>query len=562
MTRSLREIRNRYQITMDKGLVMVRLSGALLVLCVIYWVTSLLAPDTHRVGFTPVALSLVLSATFFLTLVILIWMQFRPRTAIASTFIPIQLTWDVISATGLVYLTGGLRSGFTSLYGFTVLLTALWMGQKAARLMLLMCLCTLAVVGVGLAMFWIPVPPDQSALRYVLTRQELIALLAINATALLMVGLLSEQLTKRLATTQGQLEQARAEVHELTRLNQVIFESLSTGLITTDTHWRLTSVNPAAAQLIGAPADKLIGTSFSTYFKLQEQPADIRSDMDRMHGYLIKVDGSERTIGYTHNSLLADQGHVFIFRDLTEILKLREQSAQSQKLAAMGQVAAQLAHEIRNPLTSISGSVQLVLESSTLADDERKLLDLVRREVERLNDLVTTMLNVGKPQAMRPTHHDISEVLSEVVMMAQHGLLTSKRVTLESHCEGRLTIHADPDQMKQVLWNLIKNAVSMSPEAGKVVVSINQIGQRVHITVQDDGPGFPSQDKVDVFAPFVSLRKLGTGLGLTWVKQIVEAHGGSIQLDNRRTHDGSVLGALVRIELPLGTPRILEQAVS
>ncbi len=252
-------------------------------------------------------------------------------------------------------------------------------------------------------------------------------------------------------------------------------------------------------------------------------------------------------LGYSRTPLVDSSGRsLLLFQDLTEIQELRDAAQRAERLAALGHMAAGLAHEIRNPLGSIRGSVQLVREAQELSDEDATLLDLVQGEVLRLNELVSTMLAVGRPPTPQPADVDLGELVREVRTLVDRDeeLRGSKAVAVEA--VSPLPIEADPDALRQVVWNLVKNALEASPERGVVTVRAREgDDDTVVLEVEDQGSGIPESEREKLFDMFYSKRARGIGLGLALVHQLVGSHEGTIVVT-----DGADGGALMRVTLP------------
>ena len=213
----------------------------------------------------------------------------------------------------------------------------------------------------------------------------------------------------------------------------------------------------------------------------------------------------------------------------------------------MGRLATGLAHEIRNPLSSISGSVEMVREGNALSPEDGRLLGIVISEVERLNSLVTTMLQVGRPSQIQTEAIDLRSIASDVAAVARGEATASNGLRIqETSPDEPVIVTVDPDRMRQVIWNLVKNAVQASPHRGTVEVrtGMDENG-RAYLEIADEGPGIGTAQRERLFDMFYSGRSHGVGLGLALVKQIVDQHKGTIEILDR---EGP--GTCFRITLP------------
>ena len=212
-------------------------------------------------------------------------------------------------------------------------------------------------------------------------------------------------------------------------------------------------------------------------------------------------------------------------------------AARVERLAELGRIAAWLAHEIRNPLGSISGSIELLRESASLSEEERHLCAIVTREAKRLNALVGDMLDLSKPKSPMPRDVELALVAQEVVALSRSAHRAAEggvSVRYEGETKGA-HVHCDPDQMRQVLWNLLRNALDVSPPESSVTVRVLKLDGRVRLDVEDAGPGLSAEAKPRIFDAFYSNRAHGAGIGLAVVKRIVDDHaaqGASIEVEN------------------------------
>ena len=466
-----------------------------------------------------------------------------------------QVACDLVLTTALVYITGGPGSGFTFLYGVAVLTAAMVIGPGAARYSGASAVLLFTGLTVGLALGWITAPPDQPQDAYHLAATELTYASLLNVLGLLLVTLLAAGLSARLLSAGGQLRRAEASAASLARLNTDIVRSLTSGLITTDRAGRIQTINPAAVEMLGTDPFSPLGEPVSRFL-----PLDIAACLERgAHGDVsatreealaTRPDDTQFPVGFSLNALTDVSGHLrgglVVFQDLSEIVRLREAAARGERLAVLGRLSAGLAHEIRNPLSSISGSVQLVRGSQQLDEDDRRLLGIVLREVERLDDLVSTMLLVGRPREPLRRQHDIRTLVSEVVEMARRGPALDAGV--EMHAElpkAPVTAWVDADQLRQVLWNLVKNALQASPHGAEVRVCAASSGDSAVLKVIDQGRGINEQQRERIYDMFHSERTHGAGIGLALVRQIIDAHHGRIDIESEQNQ-----GATFVVTLP------------
>lgn len=478
--------------------------------------------------FTPRFLLGLIVGTYVVTLAFALWL---PRTQRLHALATAQVGWDLLLTTGLVYVGGGAASGFTFLYGSTVLLAAIVIGPTASRLTTVASLVLYVALALALTNDWVDHPRDQPAERYLLAPADATFTVLVNILGLLLVAFLATSLAGRLHQAGGRLREATAQAARLARLHEDIIRSLSSGLVTTDTEHAVRTINPAGLEILRVAREEAIGRRIDAFF------ADVLtspSGQSRSEGVGIRPDGSRFPLGYSKTALLNVEGErtgdLFLFQDLTELVELRRAAERAERLAALGRLAAALAHEIRNPLGSISGSVQLVREAPDMSTEDRRLLGIVLREVDRLNDLVSTMLQVGRPAPPTRTTTELVALTSEVVEVARrdHRTATTRiAVRCPSH---EVLASIDGDQIRQVVWNLLSNALTHAPAGSLVQIEVREEADAALWTIEDEGPGVPAEARGQLFDMFYSKRPHGVGLGLALVEQIVRAHGGEVRV--------------------------------
>lgn len=478
--------------------------------------------------FTPRFLLAAIIATYCACLGFVYWL---PRSRHLSQVAASQVGWDVALTTALVYVGGGAASGFSFLYGAAVLMAALVVGPQAARLTMMASLVAYVALALSLTNGWLSHPPDQPHERYILAPADATFTILVNILGLLLVAFLASNLASRLRQAGGQLREATAQAAELARLNEDIIRSLSSGLLTTDSERIVRTINPAGLEIFRVTSADIVGRSVLSFFLIDEQALD---DQVRHEGSGKRADGARFPLGFSKTALVNAQGErtgeLFLFQDLTELTELRMAAERAERLAALGRLAAALAHEIRNPLGSISGSVQLVRESGTLDQEDSKLLGIVLREVDRLNGLVSTMLQVGRAKIPERTRTPLLALTAEIVEVARRDHRNAT-TSIELRCpQHEIFASVDGDQIRQVIWNLLSNALTHAPDESVVQIEIREESTTVIWSVEDDGPGVPAEARGHLFDMFYSKRPHGIGLGLALVEQIVRAHGGDVQV--------------------------------
>lgn len=536
------------------------LGARLIIATVLLGATMYLALDAIRYGrFTPTFLLILISAIYGSSILFGVWLLRGKRDQVVAIAIT---TLDVLLITGLVYLTGGAGSIFSFLYGALILTAALTLGTGAAYFTAAASLALYFSQAVALNVGWLLPPPDQPLSQYVLSSRDFQLALVSNIVGITAVALLATNLARRAQVVGARLAEAEQSAARLERLNDDIVRSIASGVITADDDGRILGVNPAAREMLRDRHGALLGTSLANVLPdyAKERPSQPPKRADAVGR---RADGTKFPMGYTLSALMDADGNrtglLLAFQDLTEIKTLRDRAEKAQRLAVLGRLATGLAHEIRNPLSAISGSVEMVREGNSLSPEDTRLLGIVISEVERLNSLVTTMLQVGRPSQIQTETIDLRALANDVAAVARGEATTSNGLRIEESCPPEpIMVTVDPDRMRQVIWNLVKNAVQASPRKGTVEVRTGLDGHgQAYLEIADEGPGIGPAHRDRLFDMFYSGRSHGVGLGLALVKQIVDQHDGRIEILDRTGR-----GTCFRVTLPLGRRPVTTSAAA
>jgi two-component system sensor histidine kinase PilS (NtrC family) len=523
-----------------------RLGVATLLLGSTLW---LALENTHGTdSFTPRFLMALIAAIYGGSLASSVWLLRRRDHARVAT---LQVGLDLVLTTGLVYITGGAGSGFSFLYGVAVLMAAMVLGPTPARVAGILALAMYTALIAGLSFGKLPPPADQAVDAYQMPASELAYAWLLNVFGLLLVTLLAGSLAARVWSAGGRLRLAEASAASLARLNEDIVRSLNSGLVTTDLNGRIRSINPAGLEILRAEFQGLLGEAVERHLPIEAFQSALRDGVVRAEGNARGADGGTFPVGFSLNALNnldgTSIGALILFQDLSEIVALRETAARGERLAVLGRLSAGLAHEIRNPLGSISGSVQLVKDSARLNQEDRNLLGIVLREVERLDDLVSTMLLVGRPREPMRKPCDLRQLADDVVEITRRGPAADGDIGIDV-VRGDLPVMAwaDEDQIRQVMWNLLKNALQASPRGTVVRVGASVRAGFAVLEVSDQGRGIDHGQRTKIYDMFYSERTHGAGIGLALVRQIVDAHQGKIEIISEQSR-----GATFVVSLPM-----------
>lgn len=472
-----------------------------------------------------------------------------------------QLLFDTLLITPVIFLTGGLESIFSFLY-FWVILSASYLLYTPGAFYA----AALAGIGYGLlAMVEVqqvlPHFGDSPHLR--LDLSYVFYNVTINLFAFFLVAFLSSFLSEQLKKTRAELLSEQSTLRGLEKLHREIVENISSGIVTFDMQGRIIFLNRAAEAITGQVRGVLEGLQIESLFpgtleELREIPLDEDAILrpSRWERPFVRKDRSRLYLGFQSSQLKDPAGQrvgtILILEDLTRIRRLEEKARRDDRLKLMGRLAAGLAHEIRNPLASISGSIQVLDGELELRDENRTLMQIVVRETDRLNALLTDFLQYVRPGASASRAVDLPVLVKEVLESLRHHPHCVAQVELVMDCAEVSAVAGDPDQLRQVLWNLVLNAVEFMPTGGQLEVQVREVAgsggepARVELRVYDTGPGFDPAHSERLFDPFFSTRTGGTGLGLALVEKILQTHDGTVRARNRP--EG---GAVFEVSLPI-----------
>jgi two-component system sensor histidine kinase PilS (NtrC family) len=484
----------------------------------------------------------LLAMTYVATLAYALTLK-RLRNPIRFAYVQVAVDLALVSL--LVHATGGAQSAYTFLYLIDVVAVALLprrygvVGVAAASAGLM-----IATSLVGYFRL-VPALPGQSVFPWDLTRQELLFRLVVYMAGVVSVGALGSTLSTQTRRAGERLARHQQMAGDLALLHQNTIRCLPSGLVTVTLEGGITSINEAACDILGVTEFAALGQPLSQRIPNLKPVLDEAGPVGSVRRHevdAIRVDGSLRRLGVSatplsdHTSNII--GRVIHFQDLTELRRMELAVQRSERLASIGRLAAGIAHEIRNPLASISGSVE-VLKSLPGADAEtRQLVDIAVREVDRLDRLISDLLDYARPRTEERQPLDLGEVTTEIGKAIEHER-RDRDINVVVDAEPGVGIDGASGQIRQVLWNLIRNAIDAMPSGGtlRMASSLEELsgGQREAVlTVSDTGVGIPKEDLDRIFEPFFSTKPNGTGLGLATVARIVEDHRGNIDMHSDR----------------------------
>jgi two-component system, NtrC family, sensor histidine kinase PilS len=478
----------------------------------------------------------------------------------------IQLAGDALIVSAFIYFTGGITSYFTSLYVLPIVAGSMIRFRRGGLLVatfsavLYLGLVTAQYLAAsGLLLLPSLAPPSLTALPGRSFAQYTVGL---NVFGFFAVALLSGSLANSLRSAGARLERASSEIADLQALNQHVIDSLPSGLVTTDPSRVVLTFNRAAESITGLTFRSALGRPIAEVLQL---PASLVALMDgelstaaatRRQEFKYRTsDGrGELEVGITATHLMTPGGRVgflYSFQDVTKIKKLERDAAIQQRLAAVGEMAAGIAHEIRNPLASMSGSIQILRQELPLSSEQEQLMDIVLRESERLNTTIRSFLAYARPQRFQIARFDVRRGLNDTALLLRNSSDVLENHVIEVDVPSEpLWYEADEGQVKQIVWNLATNGLRAMPTGGclRLIGAAEAGSGGVVITVRDEGVGIAPEDLDALFQPFHGSFAKGSGLGLAIVHRIVTDYDGEIQISS---HPGS--GTSVSVRLPART---------
>lgn len=434
----------------------------------------------------------------------------------------IQLILDVVAEICLIFITGGVESWFSFTLILTVLSSSIVLNKRAGYV-----IASLSSIFYGILLdlqFYRMLPIEYEGIR---EEKQFLFNIFMHVASLYITAYLAGYLSYSLEKTVEKLEEKNGNIKDLEFFNTKVIESLPSGLFTTDIKGSVLIFNHAAELISGNKKDAVIGSSINIALPFLTLPPEI----GKYESVLAANTEQEKIIGL-NITVLRDinknkTGYIGVFQDLTEKKKLESEIKNKEKWAAVGELSANIAHEIRNPLASLRGSIEMLREGKLPERHKEKLMDIALSEMERLNNIISDFLTYSRPKPLEIKPIDIHAILDstlELLKNAEH----KSGISIKKNFEGQFLIHADPERMRQVFWNLGTNAFEAMENSGALTVSTRNSPTNVTISFSDTGSGI-SQANIDkVFYPFFTTKERGTGLGLSIAYRIIEEHNGRL----------------------------------
>jgi len=478
--------------------------------------------------------------------------------------VDVQLGCDAVIVSAIVYITNGVSSYFSSLYTLPIIAASTIQSRRGGLKVAI--LSSLLYSGLVLAQYYggglLPGVLDSALLP---PARMAVFTVGLNVFGFLAVAGLSGYLAESARRADERLAATSNQLADLQAFSQHIIDSLMSGLATTDMDGGVLTFNRAAEAITGIPAADATARSIVDVLQMPDAlanemfgPREGRPRLPRVEiaftrsGYGTIELGLSTALLYTPRG---ETGFLFTFQDVTESRKVEREARVQQRLAAVGEMAAGIAHEIRNPLASMSGSIQILRQELPLTEEQSQLMDIVLRESDRLNETIRSFLAYARPQRLSTSRMDVRQIVTDTATLLQNNaeLIDGHQIAMDVPADPVWYV-ADANQIRQVVWNLATNGVRAMPNGGMLTLSVSSRLQDEHssgemlIRVEDQGVGIAPEELDGIFQPFRGAFERGTGLGLAIVHRIVSDYGGEVHVTSQRG-----VGTRVEVTLPLTT---------
>ncbi|MCP4200358.1 MAG: PAS domain S-box protein [bacterium] len=489
--------------------------------------------------------------TYAASLVYLILLALRSPAANAQAYI--QFVGDLVLISALVFYVGGTSSPFTILYLIVITEASVFLRRRAGIHVANLAWLLYAAIALVTAQGWVSAPggqvlPEISALR-------LVYYLIIHLIGFYAVAFMTAHLAANVARAERALERKGERLAELRVAYRDVIESIPSGLMTTDQGGLVTSANIASQEILRKSSEHLLGEPVYEMGLFSKQAwNELKNDANRRQRTRLdtsyQVGDDEISIGYTLSPLSGGDGplagFILIFQDLSEWRRLQEEIRLKERMAAVGQMASGLAHEIGNPLAAISGSVQMLSSGVPEASPKRRLLDIILKESQRLDRTIKNFLQFARPKEAASVRFDVAALVSENVALLRNSDEVDPGHEIELALEpDSVHLVGDPDQISQIFWNLARNSLRAMKDGGKLHISGSLVDGNYQLDFLDTGCGMTAEEKSRMFHPFRSYFDSGTGIGMAIVYRIVEEHNGQVHVDSHPDQ-----GTRIRVDLP------------
>ena len=451
------------------------------------------------------------------------------------TNIYLQSLLDILLITGLVYVTGGIESIYSVLYPLVIIYSALFLAGRGGLISASVSsifyglLLDLEYYGFIQPVYTLDYDYDFDA-GYVFSR------IFIHIIAFYIIALLTSYAARQEKKTRELLAEKESAFDQLDLLHKSIIESVDTGILTLDLHGNIKSFNTGAEKITGFLRFKIINKKIDDVFPVLSRM--LNKEDQWKHGGRFEAADSGKILGCSLSPLVDSNrekiGNILIFQDLTVIKEMEQQIEKNKRLAFAGEMAAGFAHEIRNPLASISGPIQMLSKDLRLDQTDRKLMQIILRGKDRLEGFVKDFLLLARPKQSERKDIDIKVIIDDVLESLRFSPEWNENIEVIRNLSDQTGIYGNKAEIRQVIWNLVLNAIQAMPDGGRLKIETTPDEKKyLEILISDNGCGIEEKNQDRVFEPFYTTKETGTGLGMAIVNRIVESHMGKIIIKSK-----------------------------
>ena len=500
----------------------------------------------------------LITLIYFLTFIYIVALKYTKKL---FKFAYLQLLIDTIFITAIIYTTGGIESIFSFLYLLNIISGGIILYRYGG-----MIIASFSSILYGAFLdlsYYGLINPIGYRFPYAQEYQSsaIFYMILVNAAAFYLVAFLSGFLSEQIQKSRAELKAKQKDIVDLEMLKENIIQNISSGLVALDEHSKIIVFNKGAERIFNIDSRDAIRKDISDiiphimpYLKVHSphkfSQLSYKGKEDQQIDLLLNISPLKEYDG-------RNKGKILVFQDTTRIREMEQEVKRMEDMAMLGELAAGIAHEIRNPLASISGSIQVLNDS--LSQEEahinRRLIEIILREVSRLDHLVNDFLQFARPQRIEIEEFELNQLIMDTLYLFQNSQSWSEHLDIDTKIMSPLKIKSDPHQLKQVLWNVFLNASEAMPKGGLISISAqketdstssSESVESVRIKIEDNGPGLDPKIAKDIFQPFSTTKKDGSGLGLAIVKRLVEGIGGKVSGENLARE-----GTTITIRLPV-----------
>ncbi len=446
----------------------------------------------------------------------------------------IQSISDLLLITGLVYVTGGIESIYPVFYPLIIIYSVLFLAGRGGLIS-----ASLSSIFYGLLLdleyYGIIQPIYQLCYDYNSSASYVFSRIFIHIVSFYIIALLASFAARREKMARDLLAEKESAFDQLDLLHRSIIESVDTGILTFDLKEIIKYFNRGAEEITGFVRSQIINKKINDIFPHlssmlnKEDQWKIGSrfevvDLGKILGCSVStlVDGNKKKIG-----------NILIFQDLTVIKEMEGQIEKNKRLAFVGEMAASLAHEIRNPLASISGPIQMLSKNISLDETDKKLMQIILRGKDRLEGFVKDFLLLARPKQSERKDINVEVIIDDLLESLRFSPEWCEDIEVIKNLCTQTGIYGNKAEIRQVIWNLVLNAVQAMPEGGRLKIKTTDRKKYLEIRISDTGHGIEEKSQDRLFEPFYTTKQNGTGLGLAIVNRIVESHMGKISIESK-----------------------------